>query len=270
GSPALDTGTTEEDRLKIDVIDWLVFDPAQRAEALKQGNAIMRKFLASKKHEAAKEVFVKIPQDSIAEIYNQCEEQGMESPLPAEDDNAIREHLCIRAYLEAHETFNEWFKHMNSVPQKPALIPQPTFTEKVAHEHKEKKYEMDFGIWKGHLDALTADVKEKMYNVLLFVDGGWMVDVREDAKEDHERTHQMVLLRKLCLPMLCFLLHTILHSTGQYQECLQLADMVSSERHKLYLVFSKEELRKLLQKLRESSLMLLDQGLDPLGYEIQL
>uniref|UniRef100_A0A2K5PII5 Nuclear pore complex protein n=1 Tax=Cebus imitator TaxID=2715852 RepID=A0A2K5PII5_CEBIM len=269
-APALDTGTTEEDRLKIDVIDWLVFDPAQRAEALKQGNAIMRKFLASKKHEAAKEVFVKIPQDSIAEIYNQWEEQGMESPLPAEDDNAIREHLCIRAYLEAHETFNEWFKHMSSVPQKPTLIPQPTFTEKVAHEHKEKKYEMDFGIWKGHLEALTADVKEKMYNVLLFVDGGWLVDVREDAEEDHERTHQMVLLRKLCLPMLCFLLHTILHSTGQYQECLQLADMVSSERHKLYLVFSKEELRKLLQKLRESSLMLLDQGLDPLGYEIQL
>lgn len=268
-APALDTGTTEEDRLKIDVIDWLVFDPAQRAEALKQGNAIMRKFLATKKHEAAKEVFVKIPQDSIAEIYNQWEEQGMESPLPAEDDNAIREHLCIRAYLEAHETFNEWFKHMNSAPQKPTLTPQASFTEKVAHEHKEKKYEMDYNIWKGHLDALTADVKEKMYNVLLFVDGGWMVDVREDAEEDPERTHQMILLRKLCLPMLCFLLHTILHSTGQYQECLQLADMVSSERHKLYLVFSKEELRKLLQKLRESSLMLLDQGLDPLGYEIQ-
>ncbi|XP_055482202.1 nuclear pore complex protein Nup107 isoform X1 [Psammomys obesus] len=268
-APSLDTGTTEEDRLKIDVIDWLVFDPAQRAEALRQGNAIMRKFLASKKHEAAKEVFVKIPQDSIAEIYNQWEEQGMESPLPAEDDNAIREHLCIRAYLEAHETFNEWFKHMNSAPQKPTMTSQPTFTEKVAYEHKEKKYEMDYSIWKGHLDALTADVKEKMYNVLLFVDGGWMVDVREDAEEDPERTHQMGLLRKLCLPMLCFLLHTILHSTGQYQECLQLADMVSSERHKLYLVFSKEELRKLLQKLRESSLMLLDQGLDPLGYEIQ-
>lgn len=55
--------------------------------------------IASKKHEAAKDVFVKIPQDSIAEIYNQWEEQGMDTPLPAEDDNAIREHLCIRAYL---------------------------------------------------------------------------------------------------------------------------------------------------------------------------
>ncbi|XP_008047137.1 nuclear pore complex protein Nup107 isoform X3 [Carlito syrichta] len=222
---------------------------------------------ASKKHEAAKEVFVKIPQDSIAEIYSQWEEQGLESPLPAEDDNAIREHLCIRAYLEAHETFNEWFKHMNSAPQKPTVVPQATFTEKVAHEHKERKYEMDYGIWKGHLDALTADVKEKMYNVLLFVDGGWMVDVREDAEDDDERVRQMVQLRKLCLPTLCFLLHAVLHGTGQFQECLQLADMVSSERHKLYLVFSKEELQKLLRQLRESSLALLDQGLDPLGYE---
>ncbi|XP_029453089.1 nuclear pore complex protein Nup107 [Rhinatrema bivittatum] len=267
--PALDSGTTQEDRLKIDVIDWLVFDPAQRAEALKQSNAIMRKFLASKKHEAAKEVFMKIPHDSIAEIYNQWEDQGMDSPLPGDDDNAVREHLCIRAYLEAHETFNEWFKHMNAAPHKPVLIGQASFTESVAHEHKEKQYEMDFGIWKGQLDALTADVKEKIYNVLLFVDGGWMVDVREDVEEDPERTHQMILLRRLCLPLMCFLLHTVLHGTRQYQECLRLADMVSSERQKLYTVFSKEELRKLLQKLRESSLMLLDQDLDPLGYEIQ-
>uniref|UniRef100_A0A8C2VLJ3 Nuclear pore complex protein n=1 Tax=Chinchilla lanigera TaxID=34839 RepID=A0A8C2VLJ3_CHILA len=264
-----DSDTTQEDRVKIDVIDWLLFDPAQRSEALKQGNAIMRKFLALKKHEAAKEVFVKIPRDSIAEIYNLWEERGAHSSLPAEIDNAVREHLCIRAYLEAHETFTEWFNHMNAAPQKPTLVSQPSFTEKIAYEHKEKKYEMDYDIWKGHLDALTADVKEKMYNVLLFVDGGWMVDVREDPEEDHERVHQMVLLRKLCLPRLCFLLHTILHTTGQYQECLQLADMVSSERHRLYLVFSKQELKKLLQKLRESSLMLLDQGLDPLGYEIQ-
>ncbi|XP_048356645.1 nuclear pore complex protein Nup107 [Sphaerodactylus townsendi] len=265
----IDIGSTEEDRLKIDVIDWLVFDPAQRAEALKQSNAIMRKFLASKKHEAAKDVFIKIPQDSIAEIYNQWEEQGMDSPLPAEDDNAIREHLCIRAYLEAHEAFNEWFKHMSSVPQVPGQLSQANFTEKVAHELKEKKYEVDYGVWKGLLDALTADVKEKMYNVLLFVDGGWMVDVREDAEDDPERTRQMIMLRKLCLPMICFLLHTVLYRTGQYQEDLKLADLIASERHKLYMVFSKDELRKLLQKMRESSLMLLDRGLDPLGYEIQ-
>lgn len=56
-------------------------------------------FLALKKHDAAKEVYAKIPSDSITEIYNQLEEQGMDNILSAEDDNAIREHLCIRAYL---------------------------------------------------------------------------------------------------------------------------------------------------------------------------
>ncbi|XP_063783579.1 nuclear pore complex protein Nup107 isoform X2 [Pseudophryne corroboree] len=267
--PAMDSAINEEDRARIDVIDWLVFDPAQRAEALKQSNAIIRTFLESKKHDAAKEVFAKIPQDSIAEIYSQWEEQGMDSALPAEDDNAIREHLCIRAYLEAHEAFSEWFKHMNSPPQKPVLVENATFTEKVAYEHKEKKYEMDYGTWKNHLDVLTVDVKEKIYNVLLFVDGGWMVDVRDDAEEDTERKQQMERLRSLCLPMMCFLLHTVLHNTKQYQDCLRLADVISSENQKLYKVFSKSELKKVLQKLRESSLMLLDMQLDPLGYDVQ-
>ncbi|MGH0138585.1 UNVERIFIED_CONTAM: hypothetical protein FKN15_026490 [Acipenser sinensis] len=304
---ALDSGTSEEDLRKIDVMDWLVFDPSQRAEALKQSNAIMRKFLGSKKHEAAKEVFAKIPEDSMREIYKQWEAQGMDIPLPAEDQNAIREHLCIRAYLEAHEAFNEWFKHMNSPPQKPTLSSQAKFTETVAHEMKEKEYEldcrnwkgrlealtddvrdriynvllfvdggwmvdvreMDCRNWKGRLEALTDDVRDRIYNVLLFVDGGWMVDVREDAEADPERSHQMTLLRRLCLPMMAFLLHSVLHSTEQHQECLRLADIVSSEQQKLYQVFSKEELRKFLRKLRESSLLLLDKDLDPLGYEIQ-
>lgn len=33
--------------------------------------------------------------------------------------------------------------------------------------------------WLCRLDVLTEDVKERIYNVLLFVDGGWMVDNRE-------------------------------------------------------------------------------------------
>lgn len=52
---------------------------------------------------------------------------------------------------------------------------------------------MDYGIWKGHLDALTADVKEKMYNVLLFVDGGWMVDVREVSSVHCYKLHLFFL-----------------------------------------------------------------------------
>ncbi|XP_035258434.1 nuclear pore complex protein Nup107 [Anguilla anguilla] len=265
----LDITTTEGDQRKIDVIEWLVFDPSQRAEALKQSNAIMRKFLVSKKHDAAKAAFGKVPEDSMREICRQWEEHSMDTPLPAEDANAIREHLCIRAYLEAHEAFSDWFGHMNSSPQKPSVPAQAAkFTEKVAHRMKEEEYQLDYGSWKGRLEALTEDVKERIYNVLLFVDGGWMVDVREDAEEDPERSHQMALLRQLCLPMMAFLLQSVLHSTKQHRESLRLADIIASEQHRLYQVFSKEELSKFLQKLRESSLLLLDQGLDPLGYEM--
>uniref|UniRef100_A0A8C9SYL9 Nuclear pore complex protein n=1 Tax=Scleropages formosus TaxID=113540 RepID=A0A8C9SYL9_SCLFO len=262
-TPALDTGTSEVRTIHIHFFEshW---------HRLHCTSAIGLKYHAClSKHDAAKEVFARVPEDSMREIYRQWEEQGADTPLPAEDENAIREHLCIRAYLEAHEAFNEWFKNMNSPPQKPTLSSQAKFTEKVAHELKEKEYKIEYDNWKSRLEALTDDVKERIYNVLLFVDGGWMVDVREDGEEDPERTHQMAMLRRLCLPMMCFLLHTVLHSTEQYQESLQLADIVASDQHRLYQVFSKEELRKFLMKLRESSLLLLDQGLDPLGYEIQ-
>uniref|UniRef100_A0A669EP30 Nuclear pore complex protein n=1 Tax=Oreochromis niloticus TaxID=8128 RepID=A0A669EP30_ORENI len=268
-SQTLETGTTKEDQRKIDVIDWLLYDPAHRAEALKQSNAIMRKFLALQKHDAAKAVFSKVPEDSMREICSQWSGISQTTPLPAEDENAIREHLCIRAYLEAHEAFTDWFRHSSSAPQKPAPAPEAKFTERVANEMREKEYQASLSAWSCRLDALTEDVKERIYNVLLFVDGGWMVDNRQDSEPDSERSHQMAALRSLCLPRLSFLLLSVLQSSSRHQEALRLADIISSDQHRLYQVFSKEELRRFLQKLRESSLALLDRGVDPLGYELQ-
>uniref|UniRef100_A0A672RPE5 Nuclear pore complex protein n=1 Tax=Sinocyclocheilus grahami TaxID=75366 RepID=A0A672RPE5_SINGR len=266
-TPALNcTNSCNMTQKKIGIISlWQFFGDNTR---LHRTNG-RRKQKSSKKHDAAKMVFTKVPEDSMREIYHQWEEQGMDTPLPAEEENAIREHLCIRAYLEAHEAFNEWFKHMNCPPVKPTAPAQAKFTEKVAYEMKEAEYKMEYENWQGRLGALTEDVKERIYNVLLFVDGGWMVDVREDAEEDSERAHQMTLLRRLCLPMMSFLLLTVLQRTERHQESLRLADIIASDQHRLYEVFSKEELQKFLQKMRESSLLLLDKGLDPLGYEIQ-
>uniref|UniRef100_A0A4W6C3Q8 Nuclear pore complex protein n=1 Tax=Lates calcarifer TaxID=8187 RepID=A0A4W6C3Q8_LATCA len=265
-SQTLETGTTKEDQRKIDIIDWLLFDPAHRAEALKQSNAIMRKFLALQKHDAAKAVFSKVPDDSMKEIC--CQWAGVsQTTLPAEDENSIREHLCIRAYLEAHEAFTDWFSHSSNAPQKPAPAPEAKFTEKVANEMREKEYQVHTHIQL--LLTLIKDVKERIYNVLLFVDGGWMVDNRQDSEQDSERSHQMAALRSLCLPRLSFLLLSVLQNSSRHQEALRLADIISSDQHRLYQVFSKEELRRFLQKLRESSLSLLDRGLDPLGYELQ-
>ncbi|XP_061770314.1 nuclear pore complex protein Nup107 [Nerophis ophidion] len=268
-SQTLKTGTTKEDQKRIDIIDWLLFDGAHRAEALKQSNAIMRRFLALEKHDAAKAVFSKVPEDSMKEIYCQWSGLSQTTPLPAEDENAIREHLCIRAYLEAYEAFTDWFSHSSSAPQKPTPAPEVKFTERVANEMREKEYKASSAAWSSSLDILTEDVKERIYNVLLFVDGGWMVDNRQDSEQHAERSHQMAALRSLCLPRLSFLLLSVLQNSSRHQEALRLADIISSDQHRLYQVFSKEELKRFLLKLRESSLALLDQGLDPLGYELQ-
>ena len=50
------------------------------------------------------------------------------------------------------------------------------------------------------------------------------------------RLQQMALLRQLVLPGLCFLLHKVLHSSKEYAECIQLADIIASEKYALYKV----------------------------------
>lgn len=266
---ALEAATSEEDRFKIEAIDWLVFDQSQRAEAVRQANAVMRTFLAVKKHAAARDVFNKIPGGSVDVIYKNWQRQAGSTDLPSEDSNAIREYLCIQAYLDALDSFNDWFEHFhNSKPAKPSIPQGSNFAERVAFEHREKQYEAELERWQHALLMQTKTCKERIYNVLMFVDGGWMVDPRQDGESDESRAHQMRLLRQLCLPTMCFLLHSVLHSTQQYRECLQLADVIASEQHQLYKVFRKDELQKLLQLLRDSSISLLDKNLDPLGSEI--
>ena len=41
----IDYGCIQVDQGKIEVIKWLVFEESQRAEAIVQGNALMRQFL---------------------------------------------------------------------------------------------------------------------------------------------------------------------------------------------------------------------------------
>ncbi len=64
----------------------------------------------------------------------------------------------------------------------------------------------------------------------------------QDTEQDAERAHQMTLLRRLCLPMMSFLLLTVLQRTERHQECLRLADIIASEQHRLYEVWCQSPL----------------------------
>ncbi|RDD42741.1 Nuclear pore complex protein Nup107 [Trichoplax sp. H2] len=253
---------SDTDREKIDAIEWMIFNPSQRIEAIKHANAVMRYFIACRKHSAAREVYTKVPSGSIDLVYKQWQTRAGESNLPADDDNAIREFLCIQAYLDAHEAFTEWFQqYYHGKPEEPHVtqISRQQSIAKIAYEEKTKAYRLELERWERNIEIYSKDAIEKLYNVLLFVDGGWMVDARTDAVVDESRKHQLEVLRQLCLPLICFLLQTVLQATQQYDQSLRLAVVIASEQYKLYETFRPDELQQFLRLLCESAKEILSQ-----------
>lgn len=98
---------TEEDQVKISALDWLLFYESQRHDALYQANALIFTFLMLGKLDAAQLAFNKIPPDSVEMIVAEGEPS-------LEINQVIKEYLSYKAYLDAHEAFNVWFKQYSS------------------------------------------------------------------------------------------------------------------------------------------------------------
>lgn len=263
-----DLDSSEFDDLKINAIKWLLFDDSQRAEAMKQANAICRVFLAAKNHSAAKAVFDILPADSVDVVYTQWRRRAGEKALPPVDDDAVREYFSIKAYMIAHDAFNVWFKHYHDqAPLEPKTPSGTTFKDQILYEESMKEYQDHFDRWQKTLEAHVKTTSNCIYNVFTFP-SGWLVDKRDHKTElDEARQQQMSLLRHLCIPYLTFLLHNVLHSSKQYRAVLELAEVIQSKQYKLYEVFEKQELQKCLSLIRESCIALLDEGYDAFGYE---
>lgn len=79
-----------------------------------------------------------------------------------------------------------------------------------------------------------------LFNVLLFPDGGWLVDPQaynvESPPEYIWRSHQLDKLREICIPKVVMLLHTVMSEMNEHAECVKLSDIVASKQHKLYKV----------------------------------
>uniref|UniRef100_L7M2T4 Nuclear pore complex protein n=1 Tax=Rhipicephalus pulchellus TaxID=72859 RepID=L7M2T4_RHIPC len=265
--------TTAEDEEKVASLEWLLIDNSTRGEALKQANALMRGFVCLGKIGAARKTFHKLPADSVRVAVEQWSRSSMhDGQLPAEDENAVREFLCFDALLKVHASFQEWFQQFHRRKPTPPeeLAPGARFAEKLAHEHKVRSYTVELEHWQGLVTTLAKEVKRDVFDVLLFVDGGWMVDQKETpGSVDNARSRQMAALRRLCIPQLTFLLMEALEESGLAAEFTEVVDVIASEKQALYEEFGDEELRTLLQKSRAASIILLDQGLDALGFPLQ-
>ncbi|XP_064456145.1 nuclear pore complex protein Nup107-like [Ornithodoros turicata] len=261
-TPSLEV--TPEDREKISSLDWLLFDVEMRGEALCQANALMRDFILRGNVKAAREASEKLPPDTVQVAASSRQRVGSEA------ERNVREYFCLCAYLQAQQSFQNWFSRFHH--HKPQPVGEPPvgakFSEMVAYEHKVRNHSIETDKWRDAVARQAREVSKNVYNVLLFVDGGWMVDVQAGGG-DEGRQRQMSALRKLCIPSLTFLLHEALHASGMLRECMAIADVIASERHKLYAEFGRQELYTLLSRIRDSSLKLLDSGCDALGYAVE-
>lgn len=249
-----DQHLSREDDLKIGAINFLLLEPVEKEDALIQTNALVRYFVASQKLEAAK-----IALNNIAPHLKGAVEET------SEDDT--KEFLCLQSYVMAKEAFSDWFEYLHKgKPIEPSShVEANSFTSQIATEQKEKQYKQDLDRWHGALLVQSREVCSLLLAILKFPNGWLVCNVQGDKQKN--RPVEMEYIRKTCIMEVVLLLHSVYHSTRQYKEALQLADLVSSEQRALYRAFNKEDMKKFLLKLKESSVAMMETSdKDALGY----
>ncbi|MPC33339.1 Nuclear pore complex protein Nup107 [Portunus trituberculatus] len=219
-----------------------------------------------------------LPSDSVNIIIKEYEAETGKAEVPSHSENIVREYFCIRTFLDAQDSFTDWFDHYHQKrPTAPKKCSQnATFAQQVAYEQAEQQYKGEMERWKQTLNLITTwwhrlitssivivahipnqTACDRLYNVLLFPDGGWLVDTNLEEQEqdpagtsaqegsaegqaetaEPNRSHHLSVLRSIYIPQVASLLQNILHATEKYKECLQLADLIASEQYQLYKIW---------------------------------
>lgn len=103
----------DEDKTKINALDWIAYDPSQRFKLLEYANLTMRYFLLERQNlDATKTIYSKIPNDTITIVLSQYNYQLNQSiatvesnlqqiidNLPINVSNSIKEYLCFKEYI---------------------------------------------------------------------------------------------------------------------------------------------------------------------------
>jgi len=239
-----------------------------RTELLLQANGLMRGYLLRRQIDAVKLTYQLVPADSVALLTEQWESRTGLTELSPQVDSTIREYLCVKTYLDALDAFQDWFTRFHhSKPKKAAAgstgrvansSTQVSFTDNLLKEQQNRQHQTELTRWQAAVESLTQSAVDKLYNVLLFPNGGWMADSTPIEEEDTPRQLQLALLRQSCIPHAALLLCNVLTSTKRFEECLELANVMASEQQSLYKVCSSEQLVQLNKHLRQAFVKVID------------
>nr|SVE94086.1 EOG090X01MR [Simocephalus serrulatus] len=270
---SLQIATSPEDERRIRSLSWLLMDPSMRSQLLIQANTLMRGYLLRRQIDAVKLTFQYTPPDTLTVLSEIWESRTGLTDLPPDVEAAVREYLCIKTYIDAVDAFQEWFTRFHhSRPKKSQVSTQHqrggasaqlSFTENLLKEQHLKQHQAELQRWQAAVDSLTQSAIDKLYNVLLFPDGGWMSDSVSFEDENSPRQQQQKLLRQTCIPHAAMLLCNVLTSSHRFSQCLELANVIACEQQSLYQVCSAEQLAQLIKHLRQAYVRVLDSGENP-------
>ncbi|KOB75003.1 Uncharacterized protein OBRU01_08225 [Operophtera brumata] len=252
----------------ISSLEWLALISNQVEEALWLCNAMIRTFIFIGNSDAALACvanFNKLFPDFITKADSNSSE--------------LREHLCLKAYLEALEGFATWYRHFISGQPKDVepLQSEPSFSDKVYHEQRCAQVEQQKARWNNAVLHQSRHTKSLLYNVLIFP-SGWLQDESDNTTSDKfskeekdDRLKQLETLRRLCIPEVVILILKILQSTDDvenHKEAVKLSNLIAAENRCLYKVFTKNKLMEILERIKESNLLLIEKGRDMFGYKV--
>ncbi len=257
---------TEEDELIIRSIDLLMFPSFPNHEqATIRATVAARRFFLQGKHTAAKSLIEWFPKDEI-------EDEPL-SIMPTRELDAWREYM--NAKIAFHRWQDYYFGHQ------PAALPDAirlaASAEKGSYSYEVQaaatvqleKHEEEVRLFARTAEQLRDVAKTQLQKALLF-DSGWMravatevedieLELDEAGREVHEqRRIEMRAVRRSAVPELVWLLHRVLHESGLYNEAVEVAVLVAGDACKLYECFGKAELKALLARVAESSILLAD------------
>jgi len=247
------------DEIRVAAVDWLLMEPLQELDALRLGNSVVRFFVAEHKPELAGRTLEKIAAavDPAA------------AGSPEEMANWLKEYESLVVYVTAKERFSEWFSFYHKAkpvePEAPDLGGVQgrgegrQYVDMVAHERQTARYREELERWTNSLQVQSAAVVEALEGVLHFP-GGWLDCVGQNDDPAGARAREVDYLRRTCVVEVCLLLHTVLHKTHQYERATRVSDAVADERYALYSLFSREDMRRLLDAVRGSFLCLMEAG----------
>ncbi|KAF7492808.1 Nuclear pore complex protein [Sarcoptes scabiei] len=90
--------------------------------------------------------------------------------------------------------------------------------------------------------------------------------VERKSKEWKEiRPSQLDGLRRIYVPQFIFLLQSVYRDSGNFKECIRVADLLADESRKLSTTFTQQQLIDFLAKIREASIEILQSNSDPFG-----